>query len=293
MKRIAIALAALVGFVDSAHALQPADCPNTGDGCNIPFGNDFLDFPQTLSGALSDTFVLGRVSLVWGPTLAACINGQLQFSRDSAGYSRPVLTRNSVVCVGSGNDVVKVLAGSETQTCSYRGLPLTMTAFQYGNYELAIYGQGGADQITGGDGSDQICGGSGNDRMWGRNGINELNGGIGDDDIYGGPDMDYLYGADGNDLVSDAAGNGGWRLACYTGGQNLPPSRIEGGAGNDCLDVAPTEAGWCYGQDEPCNGTTVPCHGGIYCAGGYDRVNTPGSQGLGCEVVTNGLNCTR
>jgi Ca2+-binding RTX toxin-like protein len=236
--------------------------------------------------------VLGRVDLIWGPRIVACVNGQVQFSRDSAGQSRTALTRNSVVCVGSGNDVVKVLAPGETQACSYYGLPLTMNAFQYGGFELAIYGQGGADQITGGDGFDQLCGGTGNDRIWGRNGINELNGGPGNDDIYGGPDIDYLYGADGDDIVSDAAGTGGSRMVCYAGGQNYAESRIEGGAGNDCLQVAPFETGWCYGQFEVCGGT-VPCHGGIYCAAGYDRVDTPGSAGLGCEVVTNGLPCTR
>jgi hypothetical protein len=295
MKRIAVALAALVGLADTAHAqqLQPADCPNSGDTCVVPFGNDFLDFPQPFSGAFSDTIVLGRLDLLWGPTLVACVNGQVQFSRDGAGYTRSVLTRNSVVCAGSGNDVVKVLAAGETQTCSYYGLPFTMTAFQYGAYELAIYGQGGADQITGGDGSDQLCGGSGNDRIWGRNGMNELNGGVGNDDLYGGSDIDWLYGADGDDLVIDAAGTGGYRRACFAGGQQVPPSRIEGGSGNDCLQVAQFEDGWCYSQEEACDGNQLPCHGGIYCAAGYDRIDTPGPQGLGCEVRTNGLACTR
>lgn len=295
MKRIAIALAALIGLAESAQAqpFQPFDCPNTSDACVVPFGNDFLDFPQPLGGITSDTIVLGKVNLVWGPVLVACVNGVVQFSRDSAGSSRSVLTKNSVVCVGSGNDVVKVLAPGETQTCSYFGLPFTMTAFQYGGYELAIYGQGGADQITGGDGSDQLCGGSGNDRIWGRNGMNELNGGIGDDDLFGGPDIDWMYGADGNDIVNDSAGTGGFRRACYAGGQSVPPSRIEGGSGNDCLQLARFEDGWCYSQEELCDGNTLPCHGGIYCAAGYDKLDTPGPQGLGCEVITNGVACRR
>jgi hypothetical protein len=293
MKRIAIALAALLGLAETAGAQQPqpADCPSTGDSCIVPFGNDYLDFPQPYSGIFSDTIVLGRLDLIWGPTLVACVNGQVQFSRDSAGYSRPVLTRKSVVCVGSGNDVVRVLAPGETQSCSYYGMSLTMTAFQYGGHELAIYGQGGADQITGGEGFDQLCGGSGNDRIWGRNGINELNGGSGNDDLYGGPDIDYMYGADGEDIVNDAAGTGGWRMVCYAGGQPYGPSRLEGGGGNDCLQVAQYAEGWCYGQTESCGG--VPCHGGIYCAAGYDRVDTPGPQGQGCEVRTNGLPCQR
>lgn len=289
-----MALAACVGVTNTAQALvQPADCPSAGDSCVTPFGNDFLDFPQPFGGIFSDTIVLGRLDLLWGPTLVACVNGEVQFSNDANGYSRPALTRNSVVCVGSGSDVVKVLAPGETWNCSYFGLPFTMTAFQYGNYELAIYGQGGNDQITGGGGNDQLCGGTGNDRIWGRNGMNEINGGPGNDDLYGGADIDYIYGADGDDIVDDHAGTGGFRHACYTGGQQVPESRLEAGAGTDCVWVAPFEDGWCYGQEEACNGTTIPCHGGISCGTGYDRLNSPQNSAYACEVVTNGLPCTR
>ena len=297
MKRIAIALAAVLGAAEVTGAAsaqqQPFDCPNSGDTCVIPYGNDFLDFQYPYGGIFGDTIVLGRIDLAWGQTLVACVNGQVQFSRDGAGYSRPALTRNSVVCVGSGSDVVKVLAPGETQVCSYYGLPFVLTAFQYGTSELAIYGQGGSDQITGGEGSDQLCGGSGNDRIWGRNGMNELNGGIGNDDLYGGPDIDWLYGADGDDIVVDAAGTGGFRHACNAGGQYVPPSRIEGGSGNDCLELAPYADGWCYAQMETCDGNVLPCHGGIYCASGYDRINTPGPQGLSCEVRTSSTACRR
>ncbi len=244
-------------------------------------------------GAFSDTIVLGRTD-IWGlQTLVACVNGSVQVLNGSAGWGRSQLARNSVVCVGSGNDLVRVLAAGETQSCSYSGFPLTLTAFQYNGFELAVYGQGGADQITGGNGNDQLCGGSGNDRIWGRLGMNELNGGPGNDDLFGGSDIDWLYGADGDDIVNDSAGTGGYRRACHAGGQLVPPSRAEAGAGNDCVQLAPYEDGWCYAQMETCNGVTLPCHGGLYCASGYDRMDTPGPVGVSCEVTTNGLPCTR
>jgi hypothetical protein len=296
MNRIAIALAALVGLAGTAHAQlppQPADCPSASDSCVVPSGTDFLDFYQPFSGSLGDTIVFGKGDTIWGSLLVACVDGGVQYMRDAAGNMRTALTKNSMVCVGGGNDVVKVLAPGETLTCSYYGFPITMTAFQYGSYELAIYGQGGADQITGGDGNDQLCGGSGNDRIWGRKGLNELNGGIGNDDLYGGSDIDWIYGADGDDIVDDSAGTGGFRRVCYTGGQQLPPSRLEAGAGNDCMQAAPFEDGWCYAQIETCNNGSLPCHGGLYCAAGYDRFDTPGPQGLECEVITNGLPCRR
>jgi hypothetical protein len=295
MKRIAIVVAALLGYAETADAqqLQPKDCPSSGDTCVVPPGNDFLDFYMPWGGVFSDTIVLGRTD-IWGfQTLVACVNGSVEILNGSAGWGRSQLARNSVICVSSGNDVVRVLAPGETQSCSYSGFPLTLTAFQYNGFELAIYGQSGADQITGGAGNDQLCGGSGNDRIWGRQGMNELNGGIGNDDLYGGNDIDWMYGADGDDIVNDSAGTGGFRRPCHAGGQQVPPSRLEAGSGNDCMQAAPFEDGWCYARIETCNGTTIPCHTGLYCAAGYDRIDTPGPNDPTCEVVTNGLPCAR
>jgi hypothetical protein len=258
----------------------------------VPSGADFLDFPQPFGGIFADNIVVGSLIFPWGTNIVACVNGDVQFSNDSQGYVRSTLTHNSVICTGSGSDTVKVLSGSETQWCTLFGIPLLMAPINYANFELAVFGQSGNDTITGGAGNDQLCGGSGNDKLYGRGLINELNGGIGNDDLYGGTDLDYLYGADGDDIVVDP-GTGGFRGVCLAGGQNLPPSRIEGGSGNDCLQLPPIEPGWCYGQDEACNGTTVPCHGGIYCAAGTDRIDTPSQPGLSCEVVTNGNPCKR
>lgn len=291
MRKAAVALATVIAVANEAHALQPMDCPNTGDTCVVPTGSDLLDFSLPFGGYFSDNIMIGQLTFPWGVNVVACVNGDVHFTEDSQAYVRSSLTHHSVVCTGSGNDTVKVLTGTESQWCALWGIPLLMAPLNYNGFELAIYGQGGSDTIHGGGGSDQICGGSGSDKLHGRGGINELNGGIGNDDLYGGTDLDYLYGADGDDILVDP-GTGGERMVCF-GGEDLPPSRIEGGAGNDCLQISPIEPGWCYGQLEQCNGTTIPCHGGIYCGTGTDRIDTPAEPGLSCEVVTSGFPCQR
>ena len=82
-----------------------------------------------------------------------------------------------------------------------------------------LEGDGGADVITGGDGYDAIDGGEGDDSMTGNNGFDTLVGGAGDDTGSGGLGLDTLQGGDGNDSLS---GNAGFDL-------------IEGGADNDTL----------------------------------------------------------
>lgn len=291
MRHLTVALAVLIAGTSEARAF---DCPNTGDACSATSTQDQWNFDLPLFGILSDNVVLGQVDLVFGKTLAACVNGELEIDSFQV---RPVQARDAVVCLGSGNDTVKVLAAGETSSCNFLGLPITMRAWQYNNFELAIYGQGGHDSITGGDGKDQFCGGSGNDKLLGRNNINELNGGPGNDDITGGTDIDYMFGADGDDIVIDT-GTGGFRDLCRVGAPPLPfpVSRMEGGAGNDCLQIPPdTEPGWCYGQGEPC-GTPYGniCHAGLWCGAGTDRVDASRLiYGAECEIRTSGTVCKR
>lgn len=289
MRHLTVALAVLTMGASEARAF---DCPNTGDTCPVSSGQDQWNFDLPLFGIFNDNLVLGQVNLGFGKTLAACVNGELEFD---AFQFRDRQARDAVVCLGLGNDTVKVLAGSETSTCRFLGLPIQLTAWQYNNFELVIYGQGGNDSITGGDGRDQLCGGTGADKLLGRNNINELNGGPGNDDITGGPDIDYMFGADGDDIIIDT-GTGGSRNACGTLPFAVLPSRIEGGTGNDCLQLPPTsEPGWCYAQEEACGGTAGNvCHGGIWCAAGTDRIDaTTTSYGAECEVRTVGVACVR
>lgn len=279
MNKFVLASACSVALVSVAEAAPPADCPSTGDSCVVPSGNDFLDFDYPFGGIFGDNIVLGQLTFPWGVNLVACVNGQVQWSKDSAAYTRSALTQNSVVCTGAGNDTVKVLGAGETKWCGLWGIPLLMGPFVYGGHELAIYGQGGADVITGGDGRDQLCGGSGNDKLYGRGEVNELNGGPGDDDLFGGSDIDYMYGADGDDILDDSAGNGGFRLACFAGGEDIAPSALFAGEGNDCVQLAQYENGWCYQ--------------GLDCGGGTDHIDTPAQSGVSCEIVTNGQTCQR
>ena len=95
----------------------------------------------------------------------------------------------------------------------------------------------------------------------------------------------------GDDIIVDS-GTGGFRAAC-SGGQQMPPSRIEAGAGNDCVQLPPIEPGWCYAQEEPCDGVNVLCHGGLWCGAGNDRIDTPASNAAECEVRTTGTPCQR
>src|SRR5262245_12446686 len=141
MKRVAIALAAVFGATAEAHALQPMDCPSSGDSCVVPAGADFLDFPQPFGGLFSDTIVIGTLNFPWGTNVVACVDGDVEWSDDPQGLVRSSLTHNSVVCTSSGNDTVKVLSGSETSWCSFLGIPLLMAPVNYNGFELAIFGQ--------------------------------------------------------------------------------------------------------------------------------------------------------
>lgn len=287
MKQLAVALTVLATFASEARAF---DCPNTGDSCQVASGQEQFNFDLPLFGVFNDNVVLGQVDLVFGKTLAACVNGDLQFD---AFKVRPTQVRDAVVCTGGGNDTVKVLAAGETFSCRFLGLPITMTSWRYSGYELAIYGQSGNDTITGADGRDQLCGGSGNDKLFGRLDINELNGGVGDDDLTGGPDIDYLFGADGDDVIVDT-GTGGYRNACDD--FSPTPSRIEGGNGNDCIQLPPaSEPGWCYGQQEPCGPSFGNvCHAGLWCGAGSDRIDASSTNfGRDCEARTIGVACRR
>lgn len=289
MRHLTVALATLIIGTSEARAF---DCPNTGDNCQVTSAQEQYNFSLPLFGVFNDTVVLGQVDLGFGKTLAACVNGDLQTDLFKI---RPAQARDAVVCVGSGNDTVKVLAAGETFSCHSLGLPIQMTPWQYNGFELAVYGQGGADNITGGDGRDQLCGGTGNDKLLGRNNINELNGGPGNDDLTGGTDIDYLLGAEGDDIIIDL-GTGGFRNVCAVSPAPITPSRMEGGGGNDCLQVAPdTEPGWCYEQGEPCGAVFGNiCHAGIWCGAGTDRVDASRTiYGAECEVRTIGVACTR
>jgi len=97
-----------------------------------------------------------------------------------------------------------------------------------GQSEVYVYGNIGADTITGASGVLSFYGGDGNDKLHGGTGYNYLDGGQGDDLIEGGSGESYLLGGDGNDGIRAGASDD------YIEG-GLGDDIIEGGAGQDSL----------------------------------------------------------
>jgi putative intracellular protease/amidase len=93
---------------------------------------------------------------------------------------------------------------------------------------VAIYGEAGHDQITGGSAGDLLDGGDGVDRIWGMAGDDVILGGAGDDFLDGREGNDIVVGGDGNDTLGGHLGND-----VLIGG--LGVDRIDGGDGDDLL----------------------------------------------------------
>ncbi|BBH40871.1 hypothetical protein myaer102_34570 [Microcystis viridis NIES-102] len=110
---------------------------------------------------------------------------------------------------GSGNDTIYGTSGNDT-----------------------IFGNGGADYLIGGDGNDSLDGGAGNDTLYGGAGDDTLNGGVGDDSFNLGvinlSSTGTVIGGDGDDIFIF--------YGPYTG-------IIDGGGGNDRIDIAPGYSG--------------------------------------------------
>jgi len=110
---------------------------------------------------------------------------------------------------GSGNDTIYGTSGNDT-----------------------IFGNGGADYLIGGDGDDSLDGGAGNDTLYGGAGDDTLNGGVGDDSFNLGvinlSSTGTVIGGDGDDIFIF--------YGPYTG-------IIDGGGGNDRIDIAPGYSG--------------------------------------------------
>lgn len=105
-----------------------------------------------------------------------------------------------------------------------------------------LWGNGGADKltglagrdiITGGDGNDQIDGGGGNDLIAGDDGDDVIYGGAGNDRIEGGKGSNILHGGDGDDDVGISSIDLTANNQIYGDGGN---DSLDGGFGNDYLD---------------------------------------------------------
>ena len=175
--------------------------------------------------------------------MAACVNGVFHRvdTLEGSFISKP--TAESFICSGAGNDRVTILRSN--YTCN----GLTIGPFDYGGYQLHIYGQAGRDTLLGGDGTDVICGGSGSDTIYGYGGVDFLDGWTGCDKLNGGYHKDHLYGyLDADYLIENNTG-----------------STLYGEGGHyDCLDSNSNPAV-------------------IDCGPGYDAVSNPGSGEVNCE----------
>jgi len=99
-----------------------------------------------------------------------------------------------------------------------------------GGEVATIVGTAGADVLTGTEGRDVIVGLAGPDR---------IDGGGGDDVLCGGDGADRLAGGEGDDrLLAGAA-----LRVVDRGGDGFRPDVLEGGPGDDLLDIGPREPG--------------------------------------------------
>ncbi len=108
-----------------------------------------------------------------------------------------------------------------------------------------IYGNDGANTLTGNAGNDNLYGMEGNDTLNGGTGDDTLKGLGGNDTLNGGDGADYLTGDDGNDVLNGGAGNdtlyGGDGNDTLNGGdgddyiEDTGTNTVSGGAGNDTI----------------------------------------------------------
>ena len=130
--------------------------------------------------------------------------------------------------------------------------------------DVTLWGNGGADTVTGGSGNDRLFGGDGADVLTGNAGNDQLSGGAGDDSLtdasgtnilsgdegddrlvagtgadalFGGTGRDTLFGGDGADTLEGGDDTdslyGGTGTDVLSGGEGA--DLLDGGAGNDTL----------------------------------------------------------
>ncbi|MDQ2090274.1 calcium-binding protein [Marimonas arenosa] len=100
-----------------------------------------------------------------------------------------------------------------------------------------MYGDDGANRISGRSGRDRIEASGGNDTLWGDDGEDVLLGGGGNDSLLGGTQNDVLWGNKGADTMLGNAGNdslfGGFGFDMLSGGNGR--DMLDGSAGADRL----------------------------------------------------------
>jgi len=74
------------------------------------------------------------------------------------------------------------------------------------SWDTEVYGNDGANTLTGGAAADGLYGGAGDDVLYGNGGDDYLLGEAGNDSIFGGDGIDIIAGGAGDDILSGGAG---------------------------------------------------------------------------------------
>jgi len=99
-----------------------------------------------------------------------------------------------------------------------------------------IFGNSGADVLTGGTLNDSISGGLGNDKLYGGAGADDLDGNDGDDILDGQDGNDILQGHFGADTLNGGGGEDTFRINYLDG--SLAGDHLIGGAGVDTIEIS-------------------------------------------------------
>ncbi|MBM79461.1 MAG: hypothetical protein CMJ78_02560 [Planctomycetaceae bacterium] len=209
-----------------------------GDQNNVIDASDFDGSVTLFGNGGNDTLRGGaRSDSIEGGTGADRIVGNTGDDILSGGLGADLLFGGSgddILIGGFGNDVLNGQFGTDVLTES-ADIDMTLTNGQlaalgvdsFSNIELGqltggasanvidasqstipvlLFGQGGADILSGGGLNDTIKGGDGNDRLEGNGGNDDLDGEAGNDELLGGPDDDVLRGSDGLDVINGQSG---------------------------------------------------------------------------------------
>ena len=101
-----------------------------------------------------------------------------------------------------------------------------------GDSAISIIGSDVNNILNGGSSDDTLEGGAGDDKLDGGAGDDTLIGGVGDDTLIGGDGRDHLYGGSGDDYINP--------------GDNTDWDYVEGGGGNDTIDLSDIQTGYVH-----------------------------------------------
>lgn len=220
-----------------------------GTGDDLIFGDDGDD--TLFGGAGNDTIFGGtgndQVGITDDHNGDVYDLGEGVGDQDSVWFSNFIST-NAVSVTFTGSDAATYAFSGGLASGSFSGAEIvggttyndTLNAAADTDGQV-LFGQAGADSITGGSGNDTLYGGADADWISSGAGADLIDGGDGSDTIFFGTGGDMVFGGAGDDLIDDVnftqegafndyIDGGDGNDTIYTGGGN---DTILGGAGND------------------------------------------------------------